>query len=82
MSRRDPAPGGSVDVGRRDRTPLRFGYGTNGLADLRLDDALALLADLGYDGLGLTLDHMHLDPLAPAGRAFARRAAMRKVSIT
>ncbi|KQX73698.1 sugar phosphate isomerase/epimerase family protein [Streptomyces sp. Root1310] len=45
--------------------PLRFGYGTNGLADLRLDDALALLADLGYDGVGLTLDHMHLDPFAP-----------------
>ncbi|MDI3417305.1 sugar phosphate isomerase/epimerase family protein [Streptomyces luteolus] len=44
---------------------LRFGYGTNGLTDLRLDDALALLSDLGYDGLGLTLDHMHLDPLAP-----------------
>ncbi|OKK04314.1 xylose isomerase [Streptomyces sp. CB03234] len=46
-------------------TTLRFGYGTNGLTDLRLDDALALLADLGYDGVGLTLDHMHLDPLAP-----------------
>ncbi|MFJ3669267.1 sugar phosphate isomerase/epimerase family protein [Streptomyces sp. NPDC090106] len=46
-------------------TPFRFGYGTNGLADLRLDDALGLLADLGYDGLGLTLDHMHLDPFAP-----------------
>ncbi|MFJ8076806.1 sugar phosphate isomerase/epimerase family protein [Streptomyces sp. NPDC096176] len=45
--------------------PLRFGYGTNGLTDLRLDDALGLLADLGYDGVGLTLDHMHLDPLAP-----------------
>ncbi|MFF9909796.1 sugar phosphate isomerase/epimerase family protein [Streptomyces sp. NPDC013457] len=43
---------------------VRFGYGTNGLTDLRLDDALALLADLGYDGVGLTLDHMHLDPLA------------------
>ncbi|MER5769383.1 sugar phosphate isomerase/epimerase family protein [Streptomyces sp. NPDC001985] len=46
-------------------TPLRYGYGTNGLTDLRLNDALALLADLGYDGTGLTLDHMHLDPLAP-----------------
>ncbi|MEU7645145.1 sugar phosphate isomerase/epimerase family protein [Streptomyces huasconensis] len=45
--------------------PLRFGYGTNGLTDLRLDDALGLLADLGYAGVGLTLDHMHLDPLAP-----------------
>ncbi|WP_432090237.1 sugar phosphate isomerase/epimerase family protein [Streptomyces sp. NRRL F-5630] len=42
----------------------RFGYGTNGLTDLRLPDALRLLADLGYDGVGLTLDHMHLDPLA------------------
>jgi sugar phosphate isomerase/epimerase len=44
---------------------LRYAYGTNGLADLRLTDALALLADIGYDGVGLTLDHMHLDPLAP-----------------
>ncbi|QPP05726.1 sugar phosphate isomerase/epimerase [Streptomyces bathyalis] len=51
---------------------LRYAYGTNGLADLRLGDALALLADLGYDGVGLTLDHMHLDPLAPD---LARRTA-------
>jgi len=58
-------------------TPLRFGYGTNGLADLRLDDALALLADLGYDGVGLTLDHMHLDPLAPLLAARTRRVAHR-----
>ncbi|MFJ9157709.1 sugar phosphate isomerase/epimerase family protein [Streptomyces griseoviridis] len=50
---------------QRPPTSLRFGYGTNGLADLRLDDALSLLADLGYDGVGLTLDHMHLDPFAP-----------------
>ncbi|MFI1962994.1 sugar phosphate isomerase/epimerase family protein [Streptomyces pathocidini] len=53
-------------------TGLRFGYGTNGLTDLRLDDALALLADLGYDGVGLTLDHMHLDPLAPEPELAAR----------
>ncbi|MEX1657577.1 sugar phosphate isomerase/epimerase family protein [Streptomyces pseudovenezuelae] len=58
-------------------TPLRFGYGTNGLADLRLDDALTLLADLGYDGVGLTLDHMHLDPLAPDLAARTRRLARR-----
>ncbi|MFJ7175408.1 sugar phosphate isomerase/epimerase family protein [Streptomyces massasporeus] len=57
--------------------PLRFGYGTNGLADLRLDDALGLLADLGYDGLGLTLDHMHLDPLAPDLASRTRRVAHR-----
>ncbi|MER7912004.1 sugar phosphate isomerase/epimerase family protein [Streptomyces sp. NPDC096068] len=58
-------------------TPLRYGYGTNGLADLRLDDALALLADLGYDGVGLTLDHMHLDPLAPDLAARTARVAHR-----
>lgn len=57
--------------------PLLFGYGTNGLADLRLDDALALLADLGYDGVGLTLDHMHLDPLAPGLAQRTRRVARR-----
>ncbi|MFD1829609.1 sugar phosphate isomerase/epimerase family protein [Streptomyces desertarenae] len=54
------------------RSPLRLAYGTNGLADLRLDDALGLLADLGYDGVSLTLDHMHLDPLAPAPELAAR----------
>jgi sugar phosphate isomerase/epimerase len=58
-------------------TGLRLGYGTNGLTDLRLDDALALLADLGYDGVGLTLDHMHLDPLAPGLFARTRQVAAR-----
>ncbi|MGN9820455.1 sugar phosphate isomerase/epimerase family protein [Streptomyces sp. SD11] len=57
--------------------PLRFSYGTNGLTDLRLDDALSLLADLGYDGVGLTLDHMHLDPFAPGLAARTRGIARR-----
>ncbi|GGR99313.1 xylose isomerase [Streptomyces aureoverticillatus] len=69
------AVGGSASVGAPDR--LRFGYGTNGLTDLRLDDALDLLADLGYRGVGLTLDHMHLDPLAPGLAARTRRVARR-----
>lgn len=56
---------------------LRFGYGTNGLTDLRLDDALGLLADLGYDGVGLTLDHMHLDPMAADLTARTQRVARR-----
>lgn len=60
---------------------LRFGYGTNGLADLRLDDALALLADLGYDGVGLTLDHMHLDPLAPDLTARTRQVGRRLAAL-
>lgn len=44
------------------RTPLRFGYGTNGFANHRLAEALAVIADLGYVGVALTLDHNHLDP--------------------
>ncbi|MFI5930730.1 sugar phosphate isomerase/epimerase family protein [Actinoplanes sp. NPDC051494] len=49
---------------------LRFGYGTNGFANHRLGDALAVIADLGYVGVALTLDHDHLDPFAAglAGR--------------
>jgi len=43
---------------------LRFGYGTNGFQSHRLDDALAVIADLGYDGVALTIDHMHHDPFA------------------
>ncbi|SNT38966.1 Sugar phosphate isomerase/epimerase [Asanoa hainanensis] len=58
---------------------MRFGYGTNGFANHRLDDALAVIADLGYAGVALTLDHDHLDPFAPglAARtdAVARRLA-------
>ncbi|MCO5970795.1 sugar phosphate isomerase/epimerase family protein [Actinoallomurus soli] len=50
----------------------RFAYGTNGFAGHRLDDAIAVLADLGYDGVAITLDHHHLDPFLPDLR---RRAA-------
>ncbi|WP_432828049.1 sugar phosphate isomerase/epimerase family protein [Dactylosporangium sp. CA-092794] len=43
-------------------TGLRFGYGTNGFSNHRLDDALDVIAELGYAGVALTLDHHHLDP--------------------
>jgi sugar phosphate isomerase/epimerase len=42
-----------------------LGYNTNGFAHHRLDDAIAIVASLGYRGLALTLDVHHLDPLAP-----------------
>ncbi|MBN6036313.1 EboA domain-containing protein [Amycolatopsis sp. 195334CR] len=41
-----------------------LGYGTNGFANHRLLDALAVIADLGYTGVALTLDHDHLNPYA------------------
>ncbi|WP_377267180.1 sugar phosphate isomerase/epimerase family protein [Peterkaempfera sp. SMS 1(5)a] len=43
---------------------LRYGFGTNGFANHRLEDALAVIAELGYQGVALTLDHQHLDPYA------------------
>jgi L-ribulose-5-phosphate 3-epimerase len=53
-------------------TSLRFGYGTNGFGNHRLPEALRVIADLGYDGVALTLDTNHLDPF---GADLARRTA-------
>ena len=44
---------------------LRFAYNTNGVANHRFEDALSLIADSGYSGVALTLDHQHFDPYAP-----------------
>ncbi len=52
---------------------LRYGYVSNGLSDHRLEHALELLAENGYSGVALTLDHIHFDPLAPRLRARAAR---------
>ena len=43
---------------------LRYAYNTNGCAHHRLGHAVDLIADAGYDGVALTLDWQHLDPLA------------------
>jgi sugar phosphate isomerase/epimerase len=59
---------------------LRLAYNTNGFAHHRLDDALGVLADLGYQGVGLTLDVHHLDPLA-AGAADVDRLARRLAAL-
>ncbi|MCD4532689.1 sugar phosphate isomerase/epimerase [Nocardioides sp. cx-169] len=54
---------------------LRLGYGLNGFAGHRLADACAVVASLGYEGVGLTLDQPHLDPFGDLPRqiAHARR---------
>lgn len=44
---------------------MYFGYNTNGFAHHRLDDAIAILADLGYGGVGITVDWHVLNPHGP-----------------
>ena len=56
---------------------LRYAYNTNGCAHHRLEDALGLIADAGYQGIALTLDWHHLDPLAEDWSAQANALARR-----
>ena len=60
---------------------LRFAFNTNGCANHRLGDALSLIADSGYDGVALTLDHHHLDPFAPDFEARAERFRQQLVDL-
>jgi L-ribulose-5-phosphate 3-epimerase len=44
---------------------MHFGYNTNGFAHHRLEDAITILAELGYSSVAITLDHHSLNPFDP-----------------
>lgn len=52
---------------------LLLGYNTNGFAHHRLDDALRVIASLGYRSVGLTLDVHHAPPPTTDYAALAER---------
>ncbi len=41
---------------------MKLGYNTNGFSYHRLEDALLILREIGYEAIGLTLDYAHLTP--------------------
>lgn len=44
---------------------MRLGYNTNGLSDHRWDQALELMAAVGYQSAAITIDHHCLNPFSP-----------------
>ncbi|MFH1549272.1 MAG: sugar phosphate isomerase/epimerase family protein [Planctomycetota bacterium] len=61
---------------------LKFGYNTNGFAHHSLQDAIEIIAALGYDGIAVTIDVNHLNPfLCEASDVTPYRKLLRKHSL-
>ncbi|MBW3627677.1 MAG: sugar phosphate isomerase/epimerase [Gemmatimonadetes bacterium] len=54
------------------RAAMLIGYNTNGFAHHALDDAMEILAELGYDAISITPDVHHLPPFATSARELRR----------
>lgn len=54
---------------------VNIGYNTNGFAYHRLEDALEIIAELGYGCVALTLDVHHLNPFTSSAREVTAVAA-------
>ncbi len=57
---------------------MLLAYNTNGLAHHDPLEAIQLLAELGYEGVGLTIDHGMLDPREPVDRHAASMLQLRQ----
>jgi sugar phosphate isomerase/epimerase len=55
---------------------LSFGYNTNGFAHHKLEEALEVIAELGYRGVALTLDNYHCNPFTSEPSDLARLGAL------
>src|SRR5688572_32812486 len=51
-----------------------LGYNTNGFAHHRLEDALSMVAEIGYRSVALTIDHNVLNPYGHGLPSEIRRA--------
>ncbi len=62
---------------------MLFGYNTNGFTHHRLEDALTILAELGYRSVALTLDYHVLNPFAAglARQVETARSLMRSLKL-
>jgi L-ribulose-5-phosphate 3-epimerase len=66
----EKAKDGKINVNSASKkNPMYLGYNTNGFAHHELFDAVALLAEIGYRGVAITIDHGSLAPNDPNAKS-------------